>query len=178
MDLDASVRAGMAAAIEHAYAYTGPSHAALVDGGAALALATSGGIDTHPRLFKGRLNTPEVHAAALLATARTARASYYRPGPFYSDPVVTCHADPPRFEALSSCASVYARHDANLSGADGEVLRVGVTNVDLNEATRALLARVGGGSWLELDVGDEGLELTSEAGSAYERQVDLPVRWV
>src|SRR4051812_39805839 len=151
----------MPAAIEHAYAYTGHSHAALMDGGAALGLATSGGIDAHPRLFKGRLDAPEVHAAAILAAARTARASFYRPGGFFSDPVVTCHADRLRFEALSTCASVYARHDANLTGADGEVMRVGVTNVDVNEATRALLARVGSGSFLELDVGDEGIELTS-----------------
>jgi hypothetical protein len=166
------------AAVEHAYAYTAPTRAELGPEGAELGLATSGGVAAHPRLFRGRLSEPATHAAALLAVARCARASFFDPARTFSDPVVTCHADRLRFEALSSCASVYARHDAQLSGADGEVVRVGVTNVDVNEDTRALLARVGAGSWLGLDVGDDGLEITSDGGLAIERRVALPVRWV
>ncbi len=162
----------VAAAVEHAYAYAVPSRAALIDDGADLDLATSGGV---PTLFSGTLAEPAVHAAAILAVARCARASFYNHAHRLADPVVTCHADRLRFEALSSCASVYARHDALLSGG---VVRVGATNVDVNPATRTLLARVGGGSRLELDVGDDAVEFATEAGAAIERRVKLPVRWV
>jgi hypothetical protein len=161
--------------IEHAYVYTAPS-TATTD---ALNLATSGGVAAHPQLFRGELNEPAIHASAVLAVARTARAQFFEHGKVMTDPVVTCHADQLRFEALSSCAGVYARHDARLSGADGEVLRVGVTNVDINEATRAVLTRVGGSSgWLHLDIGDDGLQLASPGGVAIERKVALPTRWV
>ncbi len=168
----------MGAAVEHAYTYTVASHAALADGGARVELATSGGVAAHPRLFRGTLDAPATHAAALLTVARSARARFFDHGRVLTDPVVTCHADRIRFEALSSCASVYARHDVLLSGGDGEVLRVGVTNVDVNEATRSLLARVGGGSFLALDIGDDGVDVVTEHGRATERQVALPVRWV
>ncbi|MDA0174453.1 SWIM zinc finger domain-containing protein [Solirubrobacter taibaiensis] len=161
-------------AVDHAYAYTVPS-TATAD---ALNLATSGGVATHPYLFRGELNDPAIHAAAVLAVARTARARFFEHGKVITDPVVTCHADRIRFEALSSCAGVYARHDALLSGADGEVLRVGVTNVDVNEATRGVLARVGSGDWLHLAVGDDEVQVAGPGGVAVERKVALPVRWV
>ena len=161
-------------AVAHAYAYAAPSTA----GADALNLATSGGVAAHPYLFRGELNDPAIHAAAVLAVARTARARFFEHGKVITDPVVTCHADRIRFEALSSCAGVYARHDALLSGADGEVMRVGATNVDLDETTRAVLARVGGGDWLHLTVGDGEVQVAGPGGVAVERKVALPVRWV
>ncbi|MDA0183056.1 SWIM zinc finger domain-containing protein [Solirubrobacter phytolaccae] len=160
--------------IEHAYTYAHPS-TATAD---ALDLATSGGVAAHPHLFRGELNDPAIHASAILAVARTARARFFEHGKVITDPVVTCHADRIRFEALSSCAGVYARHDALLSGADGEVLRVGVTNVDVNEATRGVLARVGGTGWLHLAVGEDEVQVAGPGGVAVERKVALPTRWV
>lgn len=160
--------------LEHAYTYAAPSTAT----GDALTLATSGGVASHPYLFRGELNDPATHAAAVLAVARTARARFFEHGKIVTDPVVTCHADRIRFEALSSCAGVYARHDALLSGADGEVMRVGVTDVDVNEATRGVLARVGSGDWLHLAVGDDEVQVAGPGGVAVERKVALPVRWV
>ncbi len=169
----------MSNALAHDFSYSAPSRAALSDDGGALWLATSGGSAPHPRLFCGELPAPGVQAAALLTVARCARSRYFDPAKaVLADPVVTCHADRLRFEALSSCAGVYARHDVDLGAADGDVARVGVTNVDINEETRVTLARMLAGSVLLLDIGEDGVGFATDTGAAFERRVDLPVRWV
>lgn len=168
-----------ATTVEHAFTYDAPSVCRPTADGAELRFATSGGIDAHPRLFAGELPHAALQATALLIVGATARARFFDQGwQKYADPVITCHADRLRFESLSSCAGVYARHDADLSGADGEVLRAGVTNVDLGPETRALLGRVAAGGPLHLDVGHDGVTATTDGEAAVERRVPLPVRWV
>lgn len=165
--------------VEHRFAYLAPSSCVPTPSGAELHLATSGGSGAHPRLFAGEVAHAGVQATALLVVAATARARFFDQGwRRFADPVITCHADRLRFESLSSCAGVYARHDADLAGGDGTVLHPGVTNVDVGADTRELLGRVVAGGPLHLDVGTEGVAVSTDGATAVERRVQIPVRWV
>ena len=54
----------------------------------------------------------------------------------------------------------------------------GATNVDLNDDTRAALARIRSGNSLQLRVEPDEIELRSDHASTNERKVKLPGRWL
>ena len=131
----------VAATLEHEYRYGAESACALEDERADLRLFTS---QPHPRFFEGWVTDPLPHVSAFLLVARTARTSFYeRVNPSLLDPVVTCHVDRLRFEAFSSCCGVYVRYDMGLDALDGELMRPGATNIDVNPPLRAALGRLG-----------------------------------
>lgn len=47
-------------------------------------------------------------------------------------------------------------------------------DLDVNETTRGVLARAGGGDWLHLTVGDDAVQVAGPGGVAVERKVALP----
>ena len=166
----------MAATLEHEYRYGAESACELEGERADLRLFTS---QPHPRFFEGWVTDPLPHVGAFLLVARTARTSFWEQvSPSTLDPVVTCHVDRLRFEAFSACCGVYVRYDMGLDALDGELLRPGATNVDVNPPLRAALGRLGPRSALHLGVGPDELTVMTEDGVVVERKVDLPVRWV
>lgn len=159
------------------YSYLTGSTCAVVPDGGRLDLASSGGTEAHPWLFSGALAAPAAQAQALLVVARCARTRFHqRFDPLLADPVVTAHSGTVRFESLSSCASVYLRHDTPV--AEAQELHPGVTNVDVGTDTRNVLAQVRSGSTLSLNVGTDLVAITTDTGFAVERKVKLPTRWV
>jgi hypothetical protein len=68
-----------AAAVEQVYDYGWASSVTERDGGAGVALATSGGTAEHPRLYAGWVPEARQQAQALLVVARTARSRFHVP---------------------------------------------------------------------------------------------------
>jgi SWIM zinc finger len=133
----------------------------------------------HPRFFSGFLAEAEPAAAGLLGLANVAAAHYYRKVPTWMrDPVVTCDAERLRFESFSACCGVYARLDVLPDAIDGQHLARGTTNVDVNNPLRLALGRVRGADPLQLEVGPDELAVTTFDGTAVERKVPLPGRWL
>jgi SWIM zinc finger len=169
--------------VEQVYRYGGTSTVAQRDGGASVALATSGGTAEHPRLYAGWIPDAPVQAQALLVVARTARSRFHVPAAMLerrlalADPVVTVDERALRFEAFSACCGVYARHDVDASALDGRIAD-GTTNVDFNEPMRAALAGVAADGPLHLSVGAEEVAVLTAEGAVVERRVALPVRWI
>ena len=170
-------------AVDYTYRYRSASRLDGADGGT-LHLATSGGPDSNPRLFRGRVAHPVLFADALLAIGAVARSRFHVPPAMLArilllaDPVATVSGDALRFEAFSSCASVYARLDLLPAFVDGEFLGVGSTNVDLGSDVRAALAGVTGSATLDLEVGLKDLAVEVDGERHEERKVALPSRWV
>jgi hypothetical protein len=170
-------------AVDYVYRYRSASRLDAADG-ATLHLATFGGPATNPRLFRGRVANPVLFADALLAVGAVARSRFHVPPAMLArvlllaDPVATVSADALRFEAFSSCASVYARLDLLPGFADGEFLGAGSTNVDLGPEVRAALAGVPSSATLGLEVGLEDLAVEVDGERHEERRVALPSRWV
>lgn len=54
----------------------------------------------------------------------------------------------------------------------------GTTNVDVNQPLRTALAGVGAATLVHLDVGTDGLAVSTPDATHHERKVDLPDRWV
>jgi hypothetical protein len=168
------------AATEHVYRYLAPSEVA----GGACRLATSGGAAEHPWLAEGFLAAPQPAARALLAVAGVAGKRFWTPPGMVAaaiaaaDPVVTTSSEALRFESFSQCCGVYARFDLPADAFDGQVHRHGTTNVDVNPALRAALARVGARDPLRLRVGADEIAVTTIDGQVIERRVPLPERWV
>lgn len=152
--------------------------------GGLLGLQTSGGTAlrrpvANPLFFKGFLTEPAAAAAGLHSVAKVAASRYFQPTQVrLRDPVVTCNGDRLRFESFASCCGVYARLDVLSAGLDGEVLDRGTTNVDVNEPLRRMLARVGSGDPLRLAVGPDEVAVTTMDGTAVEKKVELPQRWL
>jgi SWIM zinc finger len=172
------------AAAEHTYSYLAPSTVATEDGRSELTLATSGGREAHPYFFTGFLGRPQQTAQALLAVAEVARTRYYEPPQMIrarilaADPVVTSNVDRLRFESFSACAGVYARLDVDPDLLDGQPVTWGTTNVDFNPPMRAALARVRDADAMLMHVGHDEVRVTTLGGSAVERRVPLPARWI
>ena len=95
----------------------------------------------------------------------------------HADPVITSNGDRLRFESLSPCCGVYARLDVLPDGLDRAPAASGTTNVDLNAPVRAVLATLVGAEPLHLEVGQD-VTVTTLDGSAVERRVPLPARWL
>jgi hypothetical protein len=170
----------------HRYSYRAPSG---LDAGRLL-LQTSGGRTdrgpaTHPRFFTGFLTRAQLAATGLPVLADLARTDFRRAGqPLdgtlrgFRDPIVTSGGDRPRFEAFSGCCGGYGRLDVLDAALDGEVVAHGTTNVDVNPPLYAALTRVGGGDPLRLSVGPDELTMSTLDGSAVEKKVPLPDRWL
>ena len=172
------------AVADQSYSYLAPSAVAVADGRAEVTLATSGGKSAHPFFFSGFLGAPRQTAQALLVVAEVARTRYYEPPQMVAariraaDPVVTSNVDRLRFESFSACAGVYARLDLDPESLEGEPAQWGTTNVDFNPPMRAALARVHDADAMLMHVGHDELRLTTLTGSAVERKVPLPERWL
>jgi hypothetical protein len=170
-------------AIDHTYRYLAPSVLEGERGGPRLKLATSGGVEEHPRFFSGVLARSRQSADLLLALALVARSRFHVPAAMLrlvamSDPVVTSDGQRLRLESFSSCCGVYARADLLADTLEGEWLGRGTTNVDFNPPMRTALTRVADGERMGLSVGQDSVELESRGARVVERKVVLPIRWL
>ena len=172
------------ATAEHVYTYLAASTVREHDGRAEVSLATSGGRAPNPYFFSGFLAGPRQTAQALLVVAEVARTRYYEPPNMVAariaaaDPVVTSNLDRLRFESFSACAGVYARLDLEPGVLDGRPREWGTTNVDFNPPMRASLARVHDDEAMLMHVGHDEVRVETLAGSAVEKKVPLPARWL
>jgi hypothetical protein len=170
--------------LEQTYRYPSPSTLAGDGDGRRLRLATSGGPTANPRFFRGQLLLPVVAADLLLTLGDVARSRFHVPSAMLikilelADPVATSADDRLRFEAFSACCSVYGRVDLLPEAYDGETIGRGTTNVDFGPAIRTALAGVQERSALGLSVGADAVEVEADGGSAVERRVPLPSRWL
>ena len=169
---------------EHTYRYLAPSEVRAEGDQAEVSLATSGGAAEHPYFFTGFLAEPRQTAQALLVVAEVARTRYYEPPNMVAarimaaDPVVTSNLDRLRFESFSACAGVYARLDLEPGVLDGRPRAWGTTNVDFNPPMRAGLARVHDDEAMLVHVGHDEVRVETLGGSAVEKKVPLPDRWL
>jgi hypothetical protein len=172
------------ATAELTYRYLAPSTVRETDGRAEVSLATSGGREDNPYFFTGFLGAPRQTAQALLVVAEVARTRYYEPPNMVAariaaaDPVVTSNLDRLRFESFSACAGVYARLDLEPGVLDGRPREWGTTNVDFNPPMRAALARIHDDEAMLMHVGHDEVRVETLGGSAVERKVPLPERWL
>jgi hypothetical protein len=170
--------------LEQTYRYPFPSALVAEGDRRRLRLATSGGPTANPQFFRGRLLLPVVAADLLLTLGDVARSRFHVPAQMLirilelADPVATCADDRLRFEAFSACCSVYGRVDLTPDGYDGEMLGRGTTNVDFGPGIRTALAGVQERSELGLSVGASAVDIQADGGSAVERRVPLPARWL
>jgi hypothetical protein len=165
--------------LAHTYQYPYSSH---LDQDWGLRLATSGtadDLDANPFFFEGAVERPDELGDMLLLLSEVVRSRFYLPGAMRDlDPVITCSDHTMRFEGFSSCCGVYARADF-LEGAFGPGFHGrGTTNVDFNSPMRGALGRMRHGDRAHLAVGSREMKLTTDSGSAVEKKVKLPVRWV
>jgi SWIM zinc finger len=169
------------AGVEQVYAYRAPS---TVAPGGEVTLATSGGREAHPHFFSGFLGAPRQTAQALLVVAEVARTRYYEPPQMVAarilaaDPVVTSNVDRVRFESFSACAGVYARLDLEPELLGSAATTWGTTNVDFNPPMRAALAGIRDADAMLMNVGHDEVAVTTLGGTAVEKKVPLPERWV
>jgi hypothetical protein len=188
IERDGAVRMA-AATMEQGYRYRRPSALTAAAGASELSLATSGGVTgagpaEHPRFFHGFVGHPRQAATGMLAVARVARTRFYDPAAvarsreLLLDPVVTSNTDRLRFESFSSCCGVHARLDLLPGSLDGAMVDVGTTNVDFNPPMRQALSGVGVGDPMRLAVGTDEIAVTTLDGTAVERKVPLPERWL
>ena len=174
----------MGPALDYTYRYSIPS--ALLSEGSSerLFLATTSAPEASPLFFQGALREPRRTADLLLTLARIVRSRFHIPAAMLAriislaDPVVTCSEDRVRFEGFSSCCSAYARVDLLPAALEGTLLGHGTTNVDFNPPMRAALAQIREREPVRLSVGASEVEITHVAGSAVERKVPLPLRWL
>jgi len=174
----------MSAAVDYSYSYRGQSGLDDSAGRARLYLATSGGAESNPYFFQGRLLNPRLTADLMLTVARVARTRFHIPPAMLArilaaaDPVVTCTDTRIRFESFSACCGVYARVDLTEAGFEGDLLGRGTTNVDFNPPMRAALSNIRTGEEVALSVGTDEVRVDTESESATERKVTLPTRWL
>lgn len=153
-------------------------------GGQLLSLALAPALTPHglvasPSFFSGFATHPQVLARCLVTLADITATRYFKYVPdAQRDPVLTAHGDRLRAEVFSACNSVHARLDLLGSGVDGGEIGFGTTNVDITATTRAFLSGIGRGSLLHLDIGAEGLSLSTPDATQAERPVVMPPRWV
>ena len=161
--------------------HRGADEASLLALETALGLTPSGLVE-QPRFFSGMLARPDVTAAGVLAVADVANTRYFDAGLAKRlanlDPVVTASGDRLRFESFSLCNGVHARLDLLADGIESGEVAHGTTNVDVNQPLRTALAALGGHDLVHLDVGTDGLAVSTPDATHQERKVDLPDRWV
>ena len=173
-----------AVALDYTYRYEVPSCLMADGSGDRLFLSTTSAPERSPLFFQGALQQPRRAADLLLALSRVVRTRFHIPPAMLarivaqSDPVVTCSEDRLRFEGFSSCCSAYARVDFLPDALHGTLLGHGTTNVDFNAPMRGALAQIREREAVRLSVGPGEVELSRDSGSAVERKVPLPVRWL
>ncbi|MEV7973994.1 SWIM zinc finger family protein [Cellulomonas sp. NPDC089187] len=147
-----------------------------------LALApglTPDGIVARPSFFHGFATRPQVVARGLVTLADITATRYFQYTPTAQrDPVLTAQGDRLRAECFSACNGVYARLDLLGTGFDGGDIARGTTNVDIGATMRSALTEVARDQLLHLDVGSDGLAVSSPEHTAVERPVQMPDRWV
>lgn len=157
-------------------------HSGVTDSALTLALApalTPSGLTTTPSFFHGFATHPRAFAQGLVTLADITATQYYRPIPAeIRDPILTAHGDRLRAEVFSADTSVYARLDLLRSGLDGGEIGYGTTNVDVNAAMRQMLIGISGNELLHVDVGTDGLSVSTPGTTATERPVTMPPRWL
>ena len=135
--------------------------------------------------FKGVLNAPRRTADLFLALAHVVETRFFTPPGMLRrllaqrDPVLTCDAEILRLEGFSACASVYVRLDLLQQSFQSEGLSPGTSNVDFNAGMKAALANVLNDEPTRIELSADGLTVESPSiGKAFERRVELPIRWV
>lgn len=173
--------AAIPAGVEHVDRYSTASSAG--NSGIFLAASSAGG--TRAPFFRGHLTAPRRGADLALTLAHVVETRFYTPPGMLRrllaqrDPVITCGGGMLRLEGFSACCGVYARLDLGGAAFDADRLEPGTSNVDFNPPMRAALARIREGERVGLEVSAFGFTLTPESsGRAFERRVELPVRWI
>ncbi len=140
---------------------------------------TPNGLDSSPSFFHGFATQPQVLARGLVTLADVTATRYFKYTPTsLRDPILSAHGDRLRAECFSACNGVYARLDLLGDGFDGGDIARGTTNVDLGADMRAMLTKVTKNQLLHLDVGADGLTVSSPDQTLRERKVDMPDRWM
>ncbi len=131
--------------------------------------------------FYGNIKDSFVASKCLSVLAKIVR-SHFSLAPSQSaglrDPIVSVGSNQLRFEAFSSCNSVYSRIDLSDTGIDGEFLASGCTNVDFNDTTVRALNMVNRSEKLILGVGQKDIKISTEHVATTEKKVSLPNRWI
>jgi hypothetical protein len=166
------------AALDFTYRYPFASDLVESERGSALQLATSNAKLENPHFFAGHIIHPRELGISLGVLTKVVRTHFFLPVPQLLDPVVTSNESVLRFEGFSGCCGVYARADFDESGFDCDVLRSGTTNVDFNDQMRNALNRIHDDTPTRLSVGRDGVELSNDAETVFEKKVKLPIRWV
>jgi len=134
--------------------------------------------------FEGKLLEPGITARCLRTVSDLVGTRFYIPPSMLerilreADPVVTVTRDVIRFEGFSSCCSTYVRHDLTDECYEAVNIRPGTTNVDFGADMRATLARITGGTPLQLAIQRDAVVLRHLDTEIVERKVPLPVRWI
>ncbi|MBI2300961.1 MAG: SWIM zinc finger family protein [Armatimonadetes bacterium] len=133
-----------------------------------------------PWLFRGMLAQPLIFRDGLLTLREVVAARFYRPDLWrLLDPVVTTEEEWVRLECFSSCAGVYTRVDLRPDVFEsGDLGGEGTTNVEFGADFAAQLSRLRPGRESAFEVSEECVALAGETGTAVERKVDLPERWL
>ncbi len=173
-------------AVDQTYWYAEPSsveHARSPASTSRIRLVTTPRPDQQP-FFSGTLSTPRLAADLMLALTHVVQSRFYVPPPMVArilanaDPVITFGGGRLRFEGFSACCGVYARIDLLPGAYDADRADPGTTNVDFNPPMRAALAHLREREAAKLLVSAGEVELATRRGSAVERKVKLPVRWL
>jgi len=166
------------------YRYASASTAQVKDGSTALLFAHCSEIieeNNVPCFFYGQIRDSFVASKCMSALARTV-GSHYALTPsqiFYlKDPIVSVGNKEMRWEAFSSCNSVYARIDILENGIDGEFLQSGCTNIDFNSDTVRAFNTVTQKEKLSVSIGSKEVNISTERSSTQEKKVKLPNRWI
>src|SRR3954471_807682 len=170
-----------AVVVEHIDRYNSPS----ASGHSGIFLAASSSAASTAPFFRGYLAAPRRSADLALLLAHVVETRFYTPPGMLQrilllrDPVITCGGGILRLEGFSACCGVYARLDLRREAFDADRLEPGTSNVDFNSPMRAALAKLRDGERARLEVSASGFTLDSRSsGLAFERRVELPVRWI
>lgn len=166
------------------YNYSYPSTFSKVDTGNALVLSHCSEIEEEQKVncyFYGNIKNSFVLSRCLSSLARTVSSHFsLAPGQliYLRDPIVSVGNQEIRFEAFSSCNSVYTRIDVLNSSIDGEFLNSGCTNIDFNDNTIRALNSVSQSENLLLGIGEKEVHIITEKSQTIEKKVTLPNRWI
>jgi len=145
-------------AVEHIYRYSSESSLDELNDGLRLHLASDQTEVLSSGFFEGKLLEPGITARCLRTVSDLVGTRFYIPPSMLerilreADPVVTVTRDVIRFEGFSSCCSTYVRHDLTDECYEAVNIRPGTTNVDFGADMRATLARITGGTPLQLAI--------------------------
>jgi hypothetical protein len=166
------------------YRYGRASIAEMRDNGTSLLFAHCSEVpddDQVPCFFYGYIKDSFVAARCMSTLAKTT-SSHFAISPdqriYLRDPIVSAGNRQLRFEAFSSCNSVYARVDIVEEGVDGDFLRSGCTNVDFNAVTIRAFNAVKQHEKLLVGVGAKQVDVITERTAVVEKKVTLPDRWI